>query len=55
MDPVDPSKTKYNDEYQMDGLYAKVWFGLSVKYITYSAIYGCLFICTSQTCVVVNL
>ena len=38
MDPVDPSKTNYNDEFRMDGLFAEVWFGLSVKDISYSAI-----------------
>ena len=31
MDPKVPGKDSYSDDYEMDGLFAEVWFGLQVR------------------------
>ena len=32
MDPVDPNKSNYDDEFKMDGIFAEVWVGLQVRF-----------------------
>ena len=41
MDPKVPGKDSYSDDYEMDGLFAEVWFGLQVRTYSTLAIHVC--------------